>query len=163
MIQVGLPVLKARSWLQRPRHKWKRPHNHCSGQRKRRHCYAVSVRVNKRLYYLPQARQYSDCLPLPFRLRIAKMNKEMREMDGAFGQSGPISEEQECRGVAGGARGGRAHTKRRIQAKMNQISDWALGGVERLTELKSDLKTWSITPQIIKYFNIGCKEHNRKR
>ncbi|MEQ2172192.1 hypothetical protein GOODEAATRI_018600, partial [Goodea atripinnis] len=61
-------------------------------------------------------------------LRIAKMNKEMREMDGAFGQSGPNSEGEECGGVASGARGGRAHARKRIQAKMNQISDWALGG-----------------------------------
>uniref|UniRef100_A0A3P9P9A1 Arf-GAP with coiled-coil, ANK repeat and PH domain-containing protein n=1 Tax=Poecilia reticulata TaxID=8081 RepID=A0A3P9P9A1_POERE len=75
-------------------------------------------------------------------LRIAKMNKEMREMDGAFGQSGPPPAGQECgAAVVGGARGGRGHARKRIQAKMNQISDWALGGVERLAELKSDLKT----------------------
>lgn len=69
------------------------------------------------------------------------MNKEMREMDGAFGQSGPLPAGQECGAVVGGARGGRGHARKRIQAKMNQISDWALGGVERLAELKSDLKT----------------------
>lgn len=64
---------------------------------------------------------------LRFRLRIAKMNKEMREMDGAFGQSGQ-SPGQGSGGLAGGAGGGLAHTRKSLQAIKNHISGWALGG-----------------------------------
>lgn len=65
--------------------------------------------------------------PLSFRLRIAKMNKEMREMDGAFGQSGH-SGGQGSGGVQGGTGGGLAHTRKSLQAIKNHISGWALGG-----------------------------------
>lgn len=60
-----------------------------------------------------------------FRLRIAKMNKEMREMDGAFGQTGH-SGSQGSGGILGG--GGLAHTRKSLQAIRNHISGWALGG-----------------------------------
>lgn len=61
------------------------------------------------------------------RLRIAKMNKEMREMDGAFGQSGH-SGGQGSGGSVGGAGSGLTHTRRSLQAIKNHISGWALGG-----------------------------------
>lgn len=62
-----------------------------------------------------------------FRLRIAKMNKEMREMDGAFGPSGH-SEGQGSGGTLGGTAGGLAQTRKSLQAIKNHISGWALGG-----------------------------------
>lgn len=52
------------------------------------------------------------------------MNKEMREMDGAFGQSG----HSVGQGSGGGSGGGPAHTRKSIQAIKNHISGWALGG-----------------------------------
>lgn len=55
------------------------------------------------------------------------MNKEMREMDGAFGQPGH-SAEQASAGVFGGNGGGLAHTRKSLQAIKNHISGWALGG-----------------------------------
>uniref|UniRef100_A0A665V6L2 Arf-GAP with coiled-coil, ANK repeat and PH domain-containing protein n=1 Tax=Echeneis naucrates TaxID=173247 RepID=A0A665V6L2_ECHNA len=60
-------------------------------------------------------------------LRIAKMNKEMREMDGAFGQSG-LSGGQGSGWILGGSGGGLAHTRKSLQAIKNHISGWALGG-----------------------------------
>ncbi|XP_008281060.1 arf-GAP with coiled-coil, ANK repeat and PH domain-containing protein 1 isoform X1 [Stegastes partitus] len=56
-------------------------------------------------------------------LRIAKMNKEMREMDGAFGQPGHSGGQG-----SGGTGGGLAHTRKSLQAIKNHISGWALGG-----------------------------------
>lgn len=56
-------------------------------------------------------------------LRIAKMNKEMREMDGAFGQSGQ-SEGLGCEGGGGSVVG---QTKKSFQALRNQLSEWAHG------------------------------------
>lgn len=64
----------------------------------------------------------------PHSLRIAKMNKEMREMDG-FAQSGQT-------GGLGGAEGGTGagagdlivQTKKSFQAFKNHLSGWALGG-----------------------------------
>lgn len=53
------------------------------------------------------------------------MNKEMREMDGAFGQSGH-SEDRGSGEVLGGAGGGRG--RKSLQALKNHISGWALGG-----------------------------------
>lgn len=52
------------------------------------------------------------------------MNKEMREMDGAFGQSGH-SEDRGSGEVLGGAGGGRG--RKSLQAIKNHISGWALG------------------------------------
>ncbi|XP_028461919.1 arf-GAP with coiled-coil, ANK repeat and PH domain-containing protein 1 isoform X1 [Perca flavescens] len=60
-------------------------------------------------------------------LRIAKMNKEMREMDGAFGQSGH-SGGQGSGGLLAGIGGGRAHSRKSLQSIKNHISGWALGG-----------------------------------
>ncbi|KAM7377284.1 hypothetical protein PAMA_013873 [Pampus argenteus] len=60
-------------------------------------------------------------------LRIAKMNKEMREMDGSFGQSGH-SWGQGSGGLSGGTGSGLAHTRKSLQALKNHISGWALGG-----------------------------------
>lgn len=59
-------------------------------------------------------------------LRIAKMNKEMREMDG-FAQSGH-SGGQGLGGLSGGTGSGLAHTRKSLQALKNHISGWALGG-----------------------------------
>lgn len=59
----------------------------------------------------------------PDRLRIAKMNKEMREMDGAFGQPGHSMGQ----GV-GGTGSGIGQTRKGLQALKNQLSGWALGG-----------------------------------
>lgn len=55
------------------------------------------------------------------------MNKEMREMDGAFGQSGH-SGGQGSGGLSGGTGSGLAHTRKSLQALKNHISGWALGG-----------------------------------
>ncbi|KAA8579089.1 hypothetical protein FQN60_007209 [Etheostoma spectabile] len=55
-------------------------------------------------------------------LRIAKMNKEMREMDGAFGQSGH-SGGQGSGGLLGGTGGGRGHGRKSLQSIKNHISD----------------------------------------
>lgn len=52
------------------------------------------------------------------------MNKEMREMDGAFGQSGHSAEQ----GAGGAFGGGLAHTRKSLQSIKNHISGWALGG-----------------------------------
>lgn len=54
------------------------------------------------------------------------MNKEMREMDGAFGQSG--HSKGHGSGGSVGAGSGRAHTRKSLQALKNHISGWALGG-----------------------------------
>lgn len=56
------------------------------------------------------------------------MNKEMREMDGAFGQSGH-SEGQGTGEVLGGS-GSRG--RKSLQAIKNHISGWALGGQAEL-------------------------------
>lgn len=55
------------------------------------------------------------------------MNKEMREMDGAFGQSGQ-SGGQGFGGLSSGTGSGLAHTRKSLQALKNHISGWALGG-----------------------------------
>lgn len=54
------------------------------------------------------------------------MNKEMREMDGAFGQPGH-SEGQGSGGGVGGTGGGLANTRKSLQAIKNHISGWAMG------------------------------------
>ncbi|KAM9836520.1 arf-GAP with coiled-coil, ANK repeat and PH domain-containing protein 1 isoform 3-T3 [Aulostomus maculatus] len=59
-------------------------------------------------------------------LRIAKMNKEMREMDEAFGQSGH-SGGQGSGGLLSGTGSGLGHTRKSLQALKNHISGWALG------------------------------------
>lgn len=63
--------------------------------------------------------------PFLHSLRIAKMNKEMREMDG-FAQSG-LSE-----GLGGAGGGGPGdligQTKKSFQALKNHLSGWGLGG-----------------------------------
>lgn len=63
--------------------------------------------------------------PFPHSLRIAKMNKEMREMDG-FAQSG----QSEGLGGAGGGGSGDiiGQTKKGFQAFKNHLSGWGLGG-----------------------------------
>lgn len=60
-------------------------------------------------------------------LRIAKMNKEMREMDGSFGQSGH-SKGHGSGGSVGVPAGGRGQARKSLQAIKNHISGWALGG-----------------------------------
>lgn len=55
------------------------------------------------------------------------MNKEMREMDGSFGQSGH-SKGQGPVGSVGAAAGGRGQARKSLQAIKNHISGWALGG-----------------------------------
>lgn len=54
------------------------------------------------------------------------MNKEMREMDGAFGQSGQ-SEGMGCEGEGGGGGSVVGQTKKSFQALRNQLSEWAHG------------------------------------
>ncbi|CAL9694714.1 unnamed protein product [Knipowitschia caucasica] len=54
-------------------------------------------------------------------LRIAKMNKEMREMDEAFGHTGQS-------GTGAGSGGGLGNTRKSLQAFKNHISGWAHGG-----------------------------------
>lgn len=128
--QAGLSLLEARSRLQRQRQEPERPHNYCCGQRQRWHCHFVSIRDQKNLWcdHVDQRTTASSLTdPLHFRLRIAKMNKEMREMDGAFGQSGH-SGGQGSGGSLGGTGGGLAHTRKSLQAIKNHISGWALGG-----------------------------------
>uniref|UniRef100_A0A6Q2Y8I2 Arf-GAP with coiled-coil, ANK repeat and PH domain-containing protein n=1 Tax=Esox lucius TaxID=8010 RepID=A0A6Q2Y8I2_ESOLU len=49
-------------------------------------------------------------------LRIAKMNKEMREMDGAFGQSGHLG---------GQGVGGTGQTRKGLQALKNHLTGWS--------------------------------------
>lgn len=63
--------------------------------------------------------------PFLHSLRIAKMNKEMREMDG-FAQSG----HSEGLGGAGGGGSGAVigQTKKSFQAFKNHLSGWGLGG-----------------------------------
>lgn len=64
-------------------------------------------------------------IPFPHSLRIAKMNKEMREMDG-FAQSG------HSEGLGGAGRGGAGdligQTKKSFQAFKSHLSGWSLGG-----------------------------------
>lgn len=64
--------------------------------------------------------------PFLHSLRIAKMNKEMREMDGGFAQSG----HSEGLGGAGGGGSGDliGQTKKSFQAFKNHLSGWGLGG-----------------------------------
>jgi len=84
----------------------------------------MARKQNKRPVYVIRL-LLTDPRLVSFRLRIAKMNKEMREMDGAFGQSGQ-SGGQGSEGVVTG--GGRAHTRKSLLALKNHISGWALGG-----------------------------------
>lgn len=61
----------------------------------------------------------------PHSLRIAKMNKEMREMDG-FAQSG---HSEGLDGAGGGGSGDLVgQTKKSFQAFKNHLSGWGLGG-----------------------------------
>lgn len=78
---------------------------------------------------LPLREKLTPFLCVSHRLRIAKMNKEMREMDGAFGQSGQ-SGGRDYSGGGGGA--GTGQSKKGFQALRNQLSGWALGGSERV-------------------------------
>lgn len=55
------------------------------------------------------------------------MNKEMREMDESFGQSGQ-SAGQGSGGVQSGSGSGLGNTRKNLQAIKNHISGWALGG-----------------------------------
>ena len=55
------------------------------------------------------------------------MNKEMREMDGAFGQSGQC-EGLGCEGEGGGVGSVVGQTKKSFQALKTQLTEWAHGG-----------------------------------
>uniref|UniRef100_A0A3B3BXR7 Arf-GAP with coiled-coil, ANK repeat and PH domain-containing protein n=2 Tax=Oryzias melastigma TaxID=30732 RepID=A0A3B3BXR7_ORYME len=60
-------------------------------------------------------------------LRITKMNKEMREMDGAFGQSGHC-EEQGSGDTLGRTGRSLVHPRKGLRALKNHISSWNMGG-----------------------------------
>lgn len=55
------------------------------------------------------------------------MNKEMREMDGAFGQSGHC-EEQGSGDTLGRTGRSLVHPRKGLRALKNHISSWNMGG-----------------------------------